>query len=171
MYCWIWRVLDFLSLKIFYASSVNKIAIIMNIYLIVKWPPSSKSLLFLLSSPTKQGSCDVFATSLFRSQVARPLTHSLLLSCPQIATACIMTSQLPCFVGELSKKKQTLTTVGLNQNFYSSVNCSTFHFALISLGVGQYAENRTPKSSYKAPKLYFSNPEIKKCHVKKGPIL
>ena len=30
--------------------------------------------------------------------------------CPQIITAHIMTSQLPCFVGELSKKKQTLTT-------------------------------------------------------------
>ena len=57
--------------------------------------------------------------------------------------------------------------MGLYQNFYSSINFSTFHFALISLGVGQYAENRTPKSSYKAPKLYFSNPEIKKCHVKK----
>ena len=51
-----------------------------------------------------------FATPLFHSQVAHPLTPPLLLSCPQIVTARIMTSQLPCFVGGLSKKKQTLTT-------------------------------------------------------------
>ena len=47
-----------------------------------------------------------FATSLFRSQVVRPLTPSLLLSCPQIVTARILTSKLPCFVRELSKKSR-----------------------------------------------------------------
>ena len=36
------------------------------------------------------------------------------LTSPQIVTALIVTSQLPCFVGRLIKKKQTLTT-GLHE--------------------------------------------------------
>ena len=54
----------------------------------------------------------------FRSQVAHPLTISLLLSCPQIVTARIMTSRVHCFVGGLSKKKQTLTTVTISSRLW-----------------------------------------------------
>ena len=43
--------------------------------------------------------------SLFYSQVARPLTLVLPLSCPQIVTARIVTSRLHCFVGGPSLKK------------------------------------------------------------------
>ena len=49
-----------------------------------------------------------FAYLLFYSQVGHPLTLSLLLSCPQISTAHIMTSKQCSFVGGLSEKTTTL---------------------------------------------------------------
>ena len=62
----------------------------------------------------------------FRSQVAPPLTLHLPLSCPQIVTARIMTSWVHCLVGGLSKKKQTLTTDGLNKKIKNGPLCQVF---------------------------------------------
>ena len=65
---------------------------------------------FKLRPPAKALSCDVvsffpFAYLLFRSQVGHPLTLYLPLSCPQISTAYIMTSQFSALAGGLSLKK------------------------------------------------------------------
>ena len=78
-----------------------------------------------------------FATSLFRSQVAPPLTLPLLLSCPQIVTARILTSQLHCLVGGLSKKKQTLTTQSVMGNKKYSLNMMNMLLALNKTILGQ----------------------------------
>ena len=69
-----------------------------------------------------------FATPLFYPQVAHSLTLSLPLSSPQIVTARIVTSQLPCFVGRLSKKSRLLL---LSDNLVFTITCvSIFYCAL-----------------------------------------
>ena len=53
----------------------------------------------------------------FLAQVRHPLIYCLLLSCPQIVTARIMTSSLCRFAGGLSEKKQEHTT-GFGAGFF-----------------------------------------------------
>ena len=68
-------------------------------------PNACKSVLsYMVCASIFHSRADAFFPPLFQSQVVHSLTLSLLLSCPQIVTARILTSQLPCFVGELSKK-------------------------------------------------------------------
>ena len=50
-------------------------------------------------------------------------------NCPHIFTARNMTSQLHCFVGGLSKKKQTYTTLAKTENCFAN----TFIFDVKSL--------------------------------------
>ena len=93
----------------------------------------------------------VFSTlpplSFIHRQRTHSLTLSLLLSCPQIVTAGIMTSQLPSFVGELSKKADSNYSpdlLGLQKRFkfFEKVSMRiivfTKKFSFVKFSVLQY---------------------------------